>query len=124
MVGVKLLLPLVSLESGKDVEIDYSLVRPAGAKLQTMGGRASGPEPLKELMSFTKRKILSKQGRRLSCLDLHDIICQIGLIVVAGGVRRSALISLSSLDDIEMRDAKKVLLANRRATSMANNSAV
>jgi len=112
-------------ENGKDVEIDYSLVRPAGAKLQTMGGRASGPEPLKELMSFTKRKILSKQGRRLSCLDLHDIICQIGLIVVAGGVRRSALISLSSLDDIEMRDAKKgAFWQTEGQRSMANNSAV
>lgn len=112
-------------ESGKDVEIDYSLIRPAGAKLETMGGRASGPEPLQELMKFTKRKMLSKQGRRLSTLDLHDIICQIGLIVVAGGVRRSALISLSALDDYEMRDSKKgAFWQTEGQRSMANNSAV
>ncbi|MBN2094297.1 MAG: ribonucleoside-triphosphate reductase [Candidatus Zambryskibacteria bacterium] len=112
-------------ENGMDVEIDYSKIRPNGAKLQTMGGRASGPDPLKDLMIFTKRKLLAKQGRRLSCLDLHDIICQIGLIVVAGGVRRSALISLSSLDDIEMRDAKKgAFWQTEGQRSMANNSAV
>lgn len=112
-------------ESGKDAEIDYSLVRPAGAKLSTMGGRASGPAPLMELMQFTRRKFLARQGRRLSTLDLHDIICQIGLIVVAGGVRRSALISLSSLDDYEMRDAKKgAFWQTDGQRSMANNSAV
>ncbi len=110
---------------GKDAEIDYSKIRPAGARLQTMGGRASGPDPLRELMEFSKRKVLSRQGRRLSTLDLHDIICKIGLIVVAGGVRRSALISLSDLDDETMRDAKKgqfYLTEGQR--SMANNSAV
>lgn len=112
-------------EKGKDVELDYSLIRPAGAKLVTMGGRASGPAPLQELMQFTRRKILAKQGRRLSTLDLHDIICQIGLIVVAGGVRRSALISLSSLDDSEVRDAKKgAFWQTEGQRSMANNSAV
>jgi ribonucleoside-diphosphate reductase alpha chain len=111
--------------SGKDVEIDYSKIRPVGARLKTMGGRASGPQPLKELMEFTKRKILARQGRRLSTLDLHDVICKIGLIVVAGGVRRSALISLSDLDDDAMRDSKKgqfYLAEGQR--SMANNSAV
>jgi len=112
-------------ESGRDVEVDYSLVRPAGAKLETMGGRASGPDPLQELMRFTKRKILARQGRRLTTLDLHDIICQIGLIVVAGGVRRSALISLSAPDDHEMRDAKKgAFWQTEGQRSMANNSAV
>lgn len=112
-------------EKGFDVEIDYSLVRPAGAKLETMGGRASGPQPLQELMKFTRRKMLARQGRRLTTLDLHDIICQIGLIVVAGGVRRSALISLSSLDDREMRDAKKgAFWQTEGQRSMANNSAV
>ncbi len=112
-------------ENGFDVEIDYSLIRPAGAKLSTMGGRASGPEPLREVMQFTRRKMLAKQGRRLSTLDLHDIICQIGLVVVAGGVRRSALISLSSLDDREMRDAKKgAFWQTEGQRSMANNSAV
>lgn len=111
--------------SGKDMDIDYSLVRPAGARLKTAGGRASGPQPLIDLMNFAKRKVLARQGKRLTNLDLHDIICQIGLIVVAGGVRRSALISLSDLDDVEMRDAKsgQFYLSEGQRT-MANNSAV
>src|SRR3989339_657398 len=110
---------------GRDIKFDYSMVRPAGARLETAGGRASGPQPLIDLIEFSRRKILSKQGRRLSNLDMHDIICQIGMIVVAGGVRRSALISLSELEDTEMRDAKKgqfYLTEGQR--SMANNSAV
>ena len=110
---------------GKDVKFDYSMVRPAGARLETAGGRASGPQPLMDLMEFARRKILAKQGRRLSNIDMHDIICQIGMIVVAGGVRRSALISLSELEDMDMRDAKKgqfYLTEGQR--SMANNSAV
>ncbi|MEK7564260.1 MAG: ATP cone domain-containing protein [Patescibacteria group bacterium] len=110
---------------GKDLKFDYSMIRPAGARLETAGGRASGPQPLMDLMDFARRKILSKQGRRLSNLDMHDIICQIGMIVVAGGVRRSALISLSELEDSDMRDAKKgqfYLTEGQR--SMANNSAV
>lgn len=111
--------------AGYDVDIDYSMVRPAGARLKTMGGRASGPAPLQALMEFTKRKMLARQGRRLTTIDIHDIACQIGLIVVAGGVRRSALISLSSLDDVEMRDAKKgVFWQTEGQRSMANNSAV
>lgn len=111
--------------NGYDVDINYTLVRPAGSRLLTMGGRSSGPEPLRELMEFTRKKILSRQGRRLSTIDLHDIICQIGLIVVAGGVRRSALISLSSLDDVAMRDAKKgAFWQTEGQRSMANNSAV
>lgn len=110
---------------GRDIKFDYSFIRPAGARLEVAGGRASGPQPLMDLMEFAKRKILAKQGRRLSNLDMHDIICQIGMIVVAGGVRRSALISLSELEDIEMRDSKKgqfYLTEGQRA--MANNSAV
>jgi len=111
--------------NGYDVDINYTLVRPAGSRLWTMGGRSSGPEPLRELMEFTRKKILSRQGRRLTTIDLHDIICQIGLIVVAGGVRRSALISLSSLDDVAMRDAKKgAFWQSEGQRSMANNSAV
>jgi ribonucleoside-diphosphate reductase alpha chain len=110
---------------GRDIKFDYSAIRPAGARLETAGGKASGPQPLMELMEFARRKILSKQGRRLSNLDMHDLICKIGMIVVAGGVRRSALISLSELEDAEMRDAKKgqfYLTEDQR--SMANNSAV
>ena len=111
--------------NGYDVAIDYSQLRPAGARLITMGGRSSGPAPLRELMEFTRSKMLARQGRRLSTLDLHDIICQIGLIVVAGGVRRSALISLSSLDDQAMRDSKKgAFWQTEGQRSMANNSAV
>ena len=110
---------------GRDIKFDYSMIRPAGSRLETAGGRASGPQPLMDLMEFARRKILAKQGRRLSNIDMHDIICQIGMIVVAGGVRRSALISLSELEDTEMRDAKKgqfYLTEGQR--SMANNSAV
>lgn len=111
--------------NGMDADIDYSKIRPAGARLATMGGRASGPNPLKDLMQFTRRKILARQGRRLTTLDVHDIACQIGLIVVAGGVRRSALISLSALDDKDMRDAKKgSFWQTEGQRSMANNSAV
>lgn len=110
---------------GKDVEFDYSQIRPAGARLRTMGGRSSGPDPLRSLLNFTREKILKKQGRRLTNIDVHDIICKIGEVVVAGGVRRSALISLSDLDDPEMRDAKKGQFYNTEPQrSMANNSAV
>lgn len=110
---------------GRDVKFDYSFIRPAGARLETAGGRASGPQPLMDLMEFARRKILAKQGRRLSNLDMHDVICQIGMIVVAGGVRRSALISLSELEDMEMRDAKKgQFYLSEGQRSMANNSAV
>lgn len=110
---------------GKDIEFDYSELRPAGARLKTMGGRSSGPGPLRALLDFTKKKILSKQGKRLSNIDVHDIICKIGEIVVAGGVRRSALISLSDLDDQEMRNAKVgQFYVKELQRSMANNSAV
>ncbi|MFA6257271.1 MAG: ATP cone domain-containing protein [Candidatus Paceibacterota bacterium] len=110
---------------GKDIKFDYSQIRPAGARLETAGGKASGPQPLMDLMEFAKRKILAKQGRRLSNIDMHDVICQIGMIVVAGGVRRSALISLSELEDTEMRDAKKgQFYLTEEQRSMANNSAV
>lgn len=110
---------------GKDVRFDYSLVRPAGARLKTMGGRASGPDPLRSLLDFARAKVLGRQGRRLTNLDAHDIICKIGEIVVAGGVRRSALISLSDLDDQEMRDSKRgQFYLTEPQRSLANNSAV
>lgn len=110
---------------GMDVEFDYSKVRPAGARLKTMGGKASGPEPLIALMEFSRAKILKKQGRRLSNIDVHDIVCKIGEVVVSGGVRRSALISLSDLDDHEIRHAKdgQFYLTDPQRM-MANNSAV
>jgi ribonucleoside-diphosphate reductase alpha chain len=111
--------------NGEDVEFDYSQIRPAGARLKTMGGKASGPDPLIRLMSLVKKKVLSKQGRRLSNLDAHDIVCAVGDCVVSGGVRRSALISLSDLDDEAMRDAKKgQFYLTEPQRSIANNSAV
>lgn len=110
---------------GQDVSFDYSKLRPAGAPLLTMGGRSSGPDPLRALLDFTRAKILSKQGKRLSNIDVHDVICKIGEVVVSGGVRRSALISLSDLDDQEMRLAKAgQFWLNNSQRSMANNSAV
>ena len=111
--------------AGKDVDFDFSKLRPAGAKLSVMGGRSSGPDPLRSVLTFTKGKILAKHGRRLSNIDVHDIVCKIGEVVVAGGVRRSALISLSDLDDVEMRDAKKgQFYLTEPQRMMANNSAV
>ncbi len=110
---------------GYDIEFDYSKVRPSGSRLKVAGGRASGPQPLIDLINFTKKKILGRQGKRLTNLDLHDIICQIGLIVVAGGVRRSALISLSDIDDESMRKSKQgQFWIDNGQRSMANNSAV
>lgn len=110
---------------GYDIDFDYSKVRPAGARLKTAGGRASGPQPLIDVINFAKTKILARQGKRLTNLDLHDILCQIGLIVVAGGVRRSALISLSDIDDESMRKSKQgQFWVENGQRSMANNSAV
>lgn len=110
---------------GNDVDFDFSLLRPAGTRLKTMGGKSSGPDPLRDVLAFTREKILSRQGRRLTNLDAHDIICKIGDCVVSGGVRRSALISLSDLDDEAIRDSKKgqfYLTEGQRM--LANNSAV
>lgn len=110
---------------GYDVSFDYSLIRPAGARLKTMGGKSSGPEPLRSLLDFTRDKILKKQERHLTNMDAHDIICKIGECVVAGGVRRSAMISLSDLDDETIRDSKKGQFYLSEAQRMlANNSAV
>lgn len=110
---------------GNDVEFDFSLLRPAGARLKTMGGKSSGPEPLQRLLEFAKEKMLSRQGKRLRNIDVHDIICMIGDCVVSGGVRRSAMISLSDLDDNEIRDSKKGTFYNSEPQRMlANNSAV
>lgn len=116
---------LATWASGEDVTFDYTQIRPRGARLETMGGRASGPEPLKNLLEFVREKMLARQGRRLTTLDVHDIVCKIGEIVVAGGVRRSALISLSDLDDLEMRTAKNgEFYIKNPQRMMANNSAV
>ena len=120
-----LTLGLKTWYSGKDITFDFSLIRPAGARLKVMGGKASGPEPLRSLLAFAREKILARQGRRLRAIDAHDIICKIGECVVAGGVRRTAMISLSDLDDVEMRDAKKgQFYMTDPHRSVANNSAV
>ncbi|GAB4269497.1 MAG: ribonucleoside-triphosphate reductase, adenosylcobalamin-dependent [Deferrisomatales bacterium] len=110
---------------GQDLDFDFSRVRPAGARLRTMGGRSSGPAPLRGLLDYARGKILAAQGRRLRNIDVHDLVCRIGDVVEMGGVRRSALISLSDFDDEEMRRAKTghfYLTEPQRA--MANNSAV
>lgn len=120
-----LTLGLKTWYDGKDIEFDFSALRPAGARLQTMGGKSSGPEPLRDLLRFARERILRRQGKRLTNLDAHDLICKIGEIVVAGGVRRSALISLSDLDDNDVRDAKKgQFYLTDPQRSLANNSAV
>lgn len=123
--GDALTLGLKTWYAGQDVTFDYSLIRPAGARLKVMGGRASGPEPLRSLLDFAREKILRRQGRRLRAIDAHDIICKIGECVVAGGVRRTAMISLSDLDDSDIRDAKKgQFFLTDQHRSVANNSAV
>lgn len=94
------------LWAGEIPKWDVSKVRPAGAKLKTFGGRASGPGPLVELFEFTITAFKKAAGRRLSSIECHDLMCKIGEIVVVGGVRRSAMISLSNLSDNRMRHAK------------------
>jgi ribonucleoside-triphosphate reductase (thioredoxin) len=114
-----------NLFEGTDVEFDYSKLRPAGARLKTTGGKSSGPDPLRQIHDFTRNKILSKQGGHLTNLDVHDIVCQIGMGVVSGGVRRTALISISDLYDSDIRDAKKgQFWMSEPQRSLANNSAV
>jgi ribonucleoside-triphosphate reductase len=120
-----LTLGLQTWYAGKDIDFDFSQVRPAGARLKTMGGKASGPEPLRSLLAFSRDRIFTRQGRRLRNIDVHDVICKIGECVVAGGVRRSAMISLSDLDDTDVRDAKKGEFWNTNPQrAIANNSAV
>ena len=94
------------LYSGQIPKIDVSRVRPAGARLKTFGGRASGPQPLINLFEFTIKAFKNGAGRQLNSLECHDIVCKVGEVVVVGGVRRSALISLSNLQDDRMRGAK------------------
>jgi len=94
------------LYGGLVPEYDMSKVRAAGMPLKTFGGRASGPEPLIDLFKFTIKTFKNAAGRKLRPIEAHDLVCKIAEIVVVGGVRRSALISLSDMDDREMRDAK------------------
>lgn len=102
---------------------DMSRVRPAGAPLKTFGGRASGPEPLEALFKFCVKTFRTAAGRRLSCIECHDIVCKTADVVVVGGVRRSALISLSDLGDERMRKAKSGAWGNEHGhRALANNS--
>ncbi|PNW76339.1 hypothetical protein CHLRE_12g549427v5 [Chlamydomonas reinhardtii] len=116
---------LALLWTGQIPRWDTSRLRPKGARLRTFGGRASGPEPLEALFLFAVQLFTRARGRRLSCLECHDLVCKVAEIVVVGGVRRSALISLSDLSDAHMRTAKTGAWweeAGQRA--LANNSAV
>jgi ribonucleoside-diphosphate reductase alpha chain len=97
---------LALLWTGHIPAIDVSKVRPSGSRLKTMGGRSSGPQPLINLFDFTIAKFKNATGRNLKPIECHDIMCKIGEVVVVGGVRRSAMISLSNINDIEMAQAK------------------
>ncbi len=112
------------LYSGEVAKYDLSKIRPAGARLKTFGGRASGPAPLDELFKFTIAKFRSAIGRKLTSIECHDILCKIGEVVVVGGVRRSAMISLSDLEDDRMRHAKTGdWWTHNGQRALANNSA-
>jgi len=116
---------LAHLWSGEIPRWNVESVRPAGARLKTFGGRASGPQPLVDLFEFAVAMFKGAKGRKLNSLECHDLMCKIGEVVVVGGVRRSAMISLSDLDDERIRYAKAGPwwdTAPHRA--LANNSAV
>lgn len=113
------------LYSGKVPKWDLSKVRPAGAPLKTFGGRASGPEPLNDLFKYTVDLFNTAIGRKLNSIEVHGLVCKIAEIVVVGGVRRSALISLSNLNDDRMRYAKSgQWWVDHSEYALANNSAV
>jgi len=114
---------IAMLYVGQIPKWDVSQVRPAGARLKTFGGRASGPAPLVELFQFCIQKFKGAKGRRLFPIECHDLMCKIGEVVVVGGVRRSALISLSNLGDDQMRHAKSgQWWENEGQRALANNS--
>jgi len=114
---------LAMLWAGQIPVIDVSKLRPAGARLKTMGGRSSGPQPLVNLFDFTIAKFKNATGRQLKPIECHDIMCKIGEIVVVGGVRRSAMISLSNINDIEMAQAKTGnWWENNSQRALSNNS--
>lgn len=111
------------LYQGMIPNIDYSKIRGAGEPLKTFGGRASGPEPLKKLFEYTVRLFQNSAGRKLQSIECHDLVCQIAEVIVVGGVRRSALISLSNLSDDRMRLAKSgQWWMENPQRAMANNS--
>ena len=111
------------LYSGRIPKWDTSGVRPAGARLRTFGGRASGPKPLEDLFAFTVHSFKRAAGRKLNSLECHDLVCKVADIVIVGGVRRSALISLSNLTDDRMRNAKNgAWWEDNVQRALANNS--
>jgi ribonucleoside-diphosphate reductase alpha chain len=113
------------LYTGEVPKVDYSKVRLAGSRLRTFGGRASGPEPLRDLFRFVVAKFRKAVGRKLSTIEAHDIACKIGEVVVVGGVRRSAMISLSDLSDDKIAHAKSGnWWESHGHRALANNSAV
>jgi ribonucleoside-diphosphate reductase alpha chain len=114
---------ITSLYAGKVPAWDTSKVRPAGARLGVFGGRASGPAPLVDLFSFTVKLFRDNAGRKLSSYDCHNLMCKVGEVVVSGGVRRSAMISLSNLSDGRMRHAKSgTWWETAPQMALANNS--
>ena len=114
---------LALLWAGEIPKWDLSLIRPAGAKLKIFGGRASGPVPLDNLFRFTLKVFKEAKGRKLSSLECHDLMCKVGEVVVSGGVRRSAMISLSNLSDDRMRHAKTgEFYKTEPQRQMSNNS--
>ena len=114
---------LALLWAGEIPQWNVSKVRPAGARLKTFGGRASGPAPLVDLFNFAVKVFKDAQGRKLSSIECHDLMCKIGEVVVVGGVRRSAMISLSNLSDDRMRHAKSGQWWEQNAQrALANNS--
>ena len=116
---------LAHLWAGEIPKWDVSKIRPAGSRLKTFGGRASGPQPLVDLFEFSVATFKHAKGRKLNTLECHDLMCKIGEVVVVGGVRRSAMISLSDLDDERIRHAKAGMWWDTHPhRALANNSAV
>ena len=117
-----LLAQLTALFAGKKLDFDYSRIRQAGSRLKTMGGRTSGPEPLRTLHEFVNSVFVAAKGRKLRSIECLDLLNSIAEIVIVGGVRRSSQICLSDLSDDEIRKAKIAPFPARRA--MSNNSAI
>ena len=118
-------LGLESWFEGRDVEFNFDAIRAAGTPLRTKGGRASGPEPLRAMLAFTRARVLERQGSYLRPIDAHDIMCMVGNAAVSGGVRRTAMISLFDYDDLDMRLSKSGDFEHDNSQRWnANNSAV
>lgn len=116
---------LIALYDGQDISFDYSLIRPEGTPLVVTGGTAPGPDPLRRLHEFSRTIFISATGRKLTTLEVHDLLCMVGQIVLVGGARRSAMISLSDVADNKLATAKSgEWYIDHSIRSQANNSAV